>query len=56
VAAVPRQRRLRTPCTIPRSINNLATAALLGGYMEQKPILDEQSVRRAAAEFDDAAS
>jgi len=41
---------------IPRSINNLATAALLGGYMEQKPILDEQSVRRAAAEFDDAAS
>jgi len=41
---------------IPRSINNLATAALLGGYLEQKAIIDEQTVRAAAAEFDDVAS
>jgi type II secretory pathway predicted ATPase ExeA len=40
---------------IPRSLNNLATAALLAGYLEQKAIVDEQSVRRAVADSDDAA-
>ena len=39
----------------PRSINNLATAALLAEYLEQKTIVDEQSVRRAVADFDDVA-
>jgi type II secretory pathway predicted ATPase ExeA len=39
---------------IPRSINNLATAALLAGYLEQKAIIDEHTVRRAAGEFDEA--
>lgn len=38
---------------LPRNINNLATAALLAGYLEHKEIVDEQTVRRAAAEFDD---
>lgn len=38
---------------IPRTINNLATGALLAGYLEQKAIVDEQTVRRAVADFDD---
>ena len=40
---------------MPRSINNLATASLLCGYLQHQEIIDEQAVRAAAAEFDDAA-
>ncbi len=41
---------------LPRSINNLATGSLLAGYLEQKTIVDEQTVRRAVADFDDVAT
>ena len=38
---------------IPRRINNLATACLLAGFMEQKSIIDEMTVKKALAEFQD---
>ena len=41
---------------LPQSINNLAAESLLAGCLEQKPIVDEQTVRRAVADFDDVAT
>jgi type II secretory pathway predicted ATPase ExeA len=38
---------------IPRRINNLATACLLAGFAEQKNLIDEATVRKAVAEFQD---
>jgi len=37
---------------IPRRINNLAIQALLAGFIEQKGIIDESSVKRAVAEME----
>lgn len=36
---------------IPRRINNIATQALVAGYLEKKNIVDEATVRRAVAEL-----
>ncbi|MEW6227205.1 MAG: hypothetical protein AB1700_03800 [Bacillota bacterium] len=38
---------------IPRRINNVATACLLAGYVEQKTLIDEATARKALAEFQD---
>jgi len=38
---------------IPRRINNLCTTCLIDGYFQEKPIIDEVTVRRAAQEFED---
>ncbi len=40
---------------IPRRINNLCTACLLGGYDAQKPVIDEATVKKALVEFQDDA-
>ncbi len=38
---------------IPRRINNLCTACLLAGCADQKPVIDEATVKKALAEFQD---
>ena len=38
---------------LPRSINNLATGSLSAGHLEQKPMVDQQTVRSAVADFGD---
>jgi len=38
---------------IPRRINNVATACLLAGFMEQKNLIDEATAKKALAEFQD---
>ncbi len=38
---------------IPRRVNNVATACLLAGFMEQKSLIDEATVKKALAEFQD---
>jgi len=38
---------------IPRRINNVATACLLAGFVEQKSLIDEATVKKALAEFQD---
>lgn len=40
---------------IPRRINNLCTACLLAGFADQKPVIDEATVKRALLEFQDDA-
>lgn len=41
---------------MPRRINNLATACLLAGWLEQKPIVDESIARKALMEWEDPAA
>ncbi len=38
---------------IPRRINNVATACLLAGFVEQKNLIDEATARKALGEFQD---
>ncbi|MEW6772186.1 MAG: hypothetical protein AB1330_12480 [Bacillota bacterium] len=38
---------------IPRKINNICTACLLDGFLEEKSIIDEATARRALGEFED---
>jgi len=38
---------------IPRRINNVATACLLAGFVEQKTLIDEVTARKALGEFQD---
>jgi type II secretory pathway predicted ATPase ExeA len=37
---------------LPRSVNNLATQALVAAYVKRKSVVDESSARMAAAEVD----
>jgi len=38
---------------IPRRVNNLGTACLLAGYLGEKPLIDEDTVKKALAELED---
>jgi type II secretory pathway predicted ATPase ExeA len=38
---------------IPRRINNVATACLVAGFMEQKSLIDEATAKKALGEFQD---
>ena len=38
---------------IPRRVNNLGTACLLAGYIGEKPLIDEDTVKKALAELED---
>lgn len=38
---------------IPRKINNICTACLLDGFLQEKSIIDEATARRALGEFED---
>jgi hypothetical protein len=40
---------------IPRKINNISTACLLDGFLQEKPLIDEATARRALGEFEDDA-
>ena len=40
---------------MPRKINNICTACLLDGFLQEKPLIDEATARRALGEFEDDA-
>jgi hypothetical protein len=48
------ERRIRADF-LPRKINNICTACLVDGFLQEKPLIDKTTARRALGEFEDDA-